>query len=292
MENEFASCDKHLSNERSESPLIWLDQGLPVDAIYLDFRKAFDFVPIERLLAKTKSYGINGKLLQWIKSFLTGWQQWVCVNSAKSSWAAVTSGVPQGSVLGPVLFTIFGNDMPEVISCNLKLFADDTKIYCPVRNTNDCEQLQHDLTNLQKWAVKWQLCFHPDKCTVIRIGTGHPEFTYSMTDNTRLVPLATSPHEKDLGVIVDSELNFENHIAAIVSKAKQIAGLMWRSFEYVDNDVFSLLYKSMIRLHLKYAAPVWSPYMWKSAEQIEKVQRRATKRIPGLCSGVTNVSQR
>ncbi|KAI8493802.1 hypothetical protein Bbelb_281490 [Branchiostoma belcheri] len=259
-----------------------LDGGEPTDVIYLDFRKAFDSVPIQRLLTKIASYGIKGKLLQWIASFLSDRKQRVCVNGALSSWAEVTSGVPQGSVLGPVLFTVFVNDMPEAVTSQLKLFADDTKMYCPVTQEKHCEELQANLHKLEEWSTKWQLCFHPDKCTVLRIGSGHPPYTYTMKGKSGLIPLKFTTEEKDLGIIVDRDLSFEKHIAKITAKANQLTGLLWRTFEYIDTEVFLLLYKSLIRPHLEYGAPVWSPHQWKQADQIENVQRRASKRVPGL----------
>ncbi|KAI8505108.1 hypothetical protein Bbelb_172170 [Branchiostoma belcheri] len=259
-----------------------LDGGEPTDVIYLDFRKAFDSVPIQRLLTKIASYGIKGKLLQWIASFLSDRKQRVCVNGALSSWAEVTSGVPQGSVLGPVLFTVFVNDMPEAVTNQLKLFADDTKMYCPVTQEKHCEELQANLYKLEEWSTKWQLCFHPDKCTVLRIGSGHPPYIYTMKGKSGLIPLKFTTEEKDLGIIVDRDLSFEKHIAKMTAKANQLTGLLWRTFEYIDTEVFLLLYKSLIRPHLEYGAPVWSPHQWKQADQIENVQRRASKRVPGL----------
>jgi len=262
----------------------WLDRGTPVDAVYLDFRKAFDSVPIKRLLAKIQSYGITGNLLNWIESFLSGRRQRVCVNGEKSEWAEVTSGVPQGSVLGPVLFTIFVNDMPEIVQSKLKLFADDTKLYRSVVQREECNKLQRDLQVLQDWAIKWQLSFHPMKCTVIRLGKGHPDYTYSMLDNETRTLLEFTQQEKDLGITVDKELSFSKHISNICNKANQIAGLIWRTFAYVDKEVFLLLYKSLIRPQLEYGAPAWSPYTWKLALDLERVQKRATKRVPGLRS--------
>ncbi|XP_019632664.1 PREDICTED: uncharacterized protein LOC109476223 [Branchiostoma belcheri] len=149
----------------------WLDNDMPVDVIYMDYQKAFDSVPIQRLLIKTESYGIKGKPLQWIGSFLTGRKQRVVVNGSRSSWAPVSSGVPQGSVLGPVLFTLYVNDMPEVVDSTLKLFADDTKLYRSVGESQDCQELQNDLDKLQDWAMKYsyKALDHPHKPTVTTV---------------------------------------------------------------------------------------------------------------------------
>ncbi|KAI8518899.1 hypothetical protein Bbelb_021560 [Branchiostoma belcheri] len=131
-------------------------------------------------------------------------KQKVCINESSSRWGEVYSGVPQGSVLGPVLFTIYVNDMPEVVNCSLKLFADDTKLLRPVPQVRNCEALQQDLTSLQIWADKWQLKFHPDKCTVLRVGSGHPNFTYNMSENNNPLPISlkVSSEEEDLGILV------------------------------------------------------------------------------------------
>ena len=123
----------------------------------MDFQKAFDVVPHKRLISKIRSYNFNSQLVTWIESFLIGRSQQVIVNSSKSEWMGVTSGIPQGSVLGPLLFVIFINDLPESVKSNLFLFADDTKIYRTIQNTNDPASLQADLEKLHEWSEKWLL---------------------------------------------------------------------------------------------------------------------------------------
>ena len=259
-----------------------LDNGNDIDIIYLDFQKAFDSVPHQRLLKKLKSYNIGGKVYKWLESFLLNRRQRVLVNNSPSSWSDVLSGIPQGSVLGPVLFTIFINDMPTETLCPIKLFADDAKLYHKINSEEDCQKIQEDLNRLQSWAKKWQLRFHPQKCTVLSLGRNRYEYEYHMVTANEVVPLDKPDYEKDLGVLIDRGLTFEEHINHIVKKANRLTGLMWRSFSYVDKKVFVTLYKSMIRPHLEYAASIWSPHTWKQAEEIKKIQRRATKRVAVL----------
>ena len=259
-----------------------LDNGNDIDIIYLDFQKAFDSVPHQRLLKKLKSYNIGGKVYKWLESFLLNRRQRVLVNNSPSSWSDVLSGIPQGSVLGPVLFIIFINDMPTETLCPIKLFADDAKLYHKINSEEDCQKIQEDLNRLQSWAKKWQLRFHPQKCTVLSLGRNRYEYEYHMVSANEVVPLDKPDYEKDLGVLIDRGLTFEEHINHIVKKANRLTGLMWRSFSYVDKKVFVTLYKSMIRPHREYAASIWSPHTWKQAEEIEKIQRRATKRVAVL----------
>ena len=129
-----------------------LDDNTPVDSIYLDSRKAFDSVPFERLLAKLHAYGIRGKIHQWIRDFLHNRKQTVVINTKPSDWVPVPSGIPPGSVLGQVLFLIYVNDLPDIVSSTVKLFADDTKIYRPIHDIQDQEIIQQDLNNLYKWS--------------------------------------------------------------------------------------------------------------------------------------------
>ena len=137
-----------------------LDNNIPVDILYLDFRKAFDTVPHCRLFIKLAAYGIRGKLLDWIKSFLTNRHQKVVLNGASSEWSRVYSGVPQGSVLGPLLFNIYVNDIPSVVNSETLMFADDTKIFRKIQSQSDFLQFQQDISNLLAWSVKWQLKFN------------------------------------------------------------------------------------------------------------------------------------
>lgn len=261
-----------------------LDEGKAVDAIYLDFAKAFDSVPHERLLQKVESYGINANVLAWIRDFLVGRKQRVRVNGSYSDWTPVSSGVPQGSVLGPALFVIFINDLPSVVQSSCEMYADDTKVFGTVDTQSKWDQLQQDLNNLVEWADRWQLRFNAGKCQVLHLGSKNPRYTYRMKahgSDTRS-NLGASDAEKDLGVIMDSELKFSKHIETQVGKANKILGLIRRSYDYLDAETMRLLFIALIRPHLEFANVVWSPRFQKDKNLIEGVLRRATKLVPGM----------
>ena len=173
-----------------------------MDIAYLDFAKAFDAVPHKRLLSKLSSYGIRGKLLRWLEAFLTGRSQRVSIQGSKSRWCPVTSGIPQGSVLGPTLFIIFVNDLPSHVKNTAKLFADDTKLYCRVP-ASGMVSLQADMDALAAWSRKLLLPFNEAKCRVMHVGSRNPEIQYTL--NGRLIEVADE--EKDLGIVIDKELS-------------------------------------------------------------------------------------
>ena len=139
------------------------------DVVVLDFSKAFDVVPHQRLLHKLDHYGIRGTTLNWIQNFLTKRTQKVVVDGSSSESARVRSGVPQGAVLGPLLFLTYINDLPSTVSSQVRLFADDCLLYRPIKCRADQEQLQRDLSALQDWADRWGMCFNPSKCSVLRV---------------------------------------------------------------------------------------------------------------------------
>ncbi|KAI8510470.1 hypothetical protein Bbelb_113860 [Branchiostoma belcheri] len=263
-----------------------LSHQVPVDVIFLDYAKAFDTVPHERLLRKLESHGIVGKLLQWIRTFLTRRTQQVVVNGKASSPKHVASGVPQGSVLGPLLFMIFVSDIPAELKNFVSLFADDTKVYaaaqeCEENSHSEC--LQADLGKLQEWSERMQMRFHPDKCKVLHLGKNNPrhEYTMSKADGT-LHRIECIEEEKDLGVLIDSKLSFSSHVQTQVNKANRVLGTIKHTFKYLDEDSFMLLYKSLVRPHLEYATAVWSPRTKRDRDLLERVQRRATKLVSSI----------
>ena len=160
-----------------------MDEGHAMDIIYLDFSKAFDKVPVQRLLSKCAGLGIQGKLLTWIEKWLVGRKQRVVLNGEASSWGEICSGVVQGSCLGPALFIIFINDLDNVIDVQasvLSKFADDTKWGKIVENEDDQKLFQEGINNLMKWANDWQMEFNVDKCHIMHIGSGNKKYNYSM----------------------------------------------------------------------------------------------------------------
>lgn len=255
-----------------------LDKGGKVDCIYLDFAKAFDTVPHQRLLIKLKAYGIQGQVLDWIENFLSDRKQQVRIGSSVSSWKDVLSGIPQGSVLGPILFLIYINDLPSAVNNITKLFADDTKLYREVVSRSDEENLQSDLDSLAEWSNKWQLRFNASKCKCIHYGKNCSNYVYTMCGQD----IENVCTEKDLGVTFDQELRFSVHIQQKVKKANQILGMIRNTFQCLDKEVFLPLYKSLIRPHLEYASVIWKPNLKKDIISIENVQRRATKMVSGL----------
>ena len=244
--------------------------------------KAFDRVPHRRLIKKIESYGFGGKILSWIKEFLIGRKQKVIVNGQESDWSEVKSRVPQGSVLGPLLFVIFINDLPECAETgsSLYLFADDNKLYHKIQSDQDCHDLQNDLARTKEWTDKWLLTLHPGKCKYMRIGkTNVEDIGYSLGNDQQLPKIEM---EKDLGVNIDDKLNFSHHMSEKINKANKVVGMIRRTFLTMDKVMFTTLYKTLVRPLIEYANQVWSPLLIKDIVAIENVQRRATKMVPGL----------
>lgn len=255
--------------------------GNEVDVIYLDLSKAFDKVPHNLLLLKLKRHGINGSLLSWFGSYLTDRQQRVALDGTFSDWLPVTSGVPQGSILGPLLFILYANDVPNYIQYNSKiaLFADDSKLFRPILNPTSSYNLQSDLKYLHSWSLDWGMEFNKSKCKVISISrkkTSTREASYTMDGQ----PLECVPYITDLGVTVSNDLSWSSHIEGAVAKANKTLGLVKRVCKDLpDQKVRKLLYCALVRPKLEYASSLWSPYTVKHRSLIENVQRRATKFI-------------
>ena len=256
--------------------------GIPLDVLFLDYQKAFDTVPHQRLLLQAESFGIRGKVLNWIKAFLSNRRQRVRVNDSTSSWKPVISGIPQGSILGPILFILYVNDIPSQLQSIISMYADDTKLFSALLSDGTPNTLISDLKLLEEWSKKFQMKFHPEKCHVMHIGTNNPRQEYSMSKGDQQHKLEKVSSEKDLGILIDDKLKFLEHINVKVNKANQILGCIKHTFKHLNKEIFKLLYKSMVRPHLEYNSVVWSPHLKKDMDVIERVQRRATKMVPGL----------
>ena len=261
-----------------------LDKGSSVDVVYTDYSKAFDTVSHPKLLHKLKGLGIGNTILNWLKDFLEGRLQRVRVDDSYSHWEKVRSGVPQGSVLGPILFLVYINDLPEELKdSSLKLFADDAKIYKEDQTDRDAQDLQADLDRMTAWSRKWSLGLNTSKCKVLHVSRNQVNrLNYNITVGNQRCQLEESNSEKDLGVYVDERLTFETHIGKVINTANKVTGLIARQFKYLNKEVFLDLYKSLVRPHVEYSSVVWCPCTIRDRKLIEGIQRRATKMLPGM----------
>ena len=261
----------------------YYDENKQIDTVYVDIKKAFDSIPHRRLLLKLEKYGIKGNVLKWIEDFLSERKQRVVLNGKYSNWENVTSGVPQGSVLGPVLFIIYVNDIPDSLNSFCKIFADDTKLYTAVEDKRDQIKLQKDLLKLCKWSRLWLLEFSVQKCKVVQYGNVQKHFEYKLIDKDgNLETLQKDTTEKDLGIWFQSNLKFDDHIIYVVNRSNKLLGLIKRTFKALDKDSFLILYKSLIRSILDYGGSVYYPSTKKNIQLLENIQRRATRLLPQL----------
>jgi len=251
-----------------------LNRGSVVDIIFLDFAKAFDRVPHERLLLKLKLSGIGGTLLTWLNDFLRGREQRVVLGGSCSDYVPVGSGVPQGSVLGPTLFAAYINDLPRVIINTSKLYADDCKIIGRA-DISGCSSIQSDLDAVAVWCETWAMKLNAEKCRVMHFGRQNPRRQYSLCGSI----LAQTSHERDLGIIISPDLKFSEQSAAAASRANAVLATLKRCFISRDVEMWTTLYKTYVRPHLEFAVQAWRPFLRRDCAVLERVQRRAT-RIP------------
>ncbi len=257
-----------------------VDKGGCADVFYLDFAKAFDKVPQERLLIKLRAKGVTVKLLDWIRSWLSGRTQRVRIGNCQSKKCSVDSSVPQGTVLGPPLFIIYIDDIDEAaIELDLLLkFADDTKGIKEIVTDSDRNKLQETLNKITKWAEKWAMKFNVKKCKILHVGRGNPGHDYEM-DGEKLQEVET---EKDIGIMIHKDLKPARQCQKAAGTAGAVLRQITRNFYYRDKKVFKQLYCQYVRPHLEFATPASSPWLETDIELLERVQKKAVKQVVGL----------
>ena len=255
----------------------YLDNRQQVDLLILDFSKAFDTVPHHRLLQKLDHYGVRGNIHGWLKSWLTSRDQRVVVDGDHSTSVPVRSGVPQGTVLGPLMFLLYINDIGDDIKSSIRLFADDSLIYMAISSRDHCQQLQDDLTTVVNWTKKWQMIFNPSKCYVLQIARVRALISYPYHMDGHV--LETVSHNPYLGVELTNTLSWDTHIQKIIGKANRSLGFLRRNLGKCPTNIKRQVYLGLVRPHLEYASSVWDPHLQKHIYQLEMVQRREARFI-------------
>jgi len=259
--------------------LSFFDRKIQVDVAVLDFSKAFDTVPHDRLIHKLDHYGIRGNVKNWIKGFLTSRTQKVLVDGKCSDLADVVSGVPQGTVLGPLLFLLHINDLPLHVTSKIRLFADDCLLYRQVTTPEDSLLLQKDLDSLENWGKNWGMSFNAKKCNILRISRGSTPIgkMYSLGDEI----LAEVDNTKYLGITISNDLNWSPHISKITQKANNSLAFLRRNLKLCPKQLKETAFKALVRSLIEYSASVWDPFLIGHINDIEKVQRRGARFVYG-----------
>ena len=276
--------------------LEYCSKGAEVDTIYVDYAKAFDKIDHDILLKKLKLYGIDGKYHRWITNFLVGRKQFVFVDNTPSYETAVVSGVPQGSVLGPLLFVLYVNDIVEIVNnSHIHTFADDTKISRQIVTASDKNLLQEDLDAIKRWTSLNNMKLNEDKFSLISHHTKsnvEPEemdtfrelpffsesTTYEASTSEVIYP---SESVRDLGVIIDKQLNWKDHIYKIKQDARRMIAWIFNVFYTRDKATMLLLFNALVRSRLEYCCELWDPNTVGLINEVEKIQKNFTKKIDG-----------
>ena len=251
-----------------------------MDVVYLDFAKAFDKCDHGVIAHKLRAFGIGGKVGIWIHQFLTQRQQQVRLSGHLSEKEWVVSGVPQGSVLGPLLFTILILDIDVgVLTSAILTYADDTKIFKAIENLKDAELLQDDLATLYTWSTTNNQDFNAKKFESMSYSANnHRNLYFSPSGDA----IQSKDHIRDLGVTFSVDATFDKHVDIITGKARRLSGWMLRTFISRDSELMLALLKQLIIPTLEYCCPVWSPGDATNINKLEKVQKSFTKKIFGL----------
>ncbi len=258
-----------------------LDEGKEVRVVFCDISKAFDRVWHKGLLRKLESIGIRGSLLSWVKNYLSERKQRVVINNSTSSWRDINAGVPQGSILGPLLFIVFINDILTDINSTIKLFADDTSLYLIVDDPQETAQtLNDDLVKLHAWSTKWLVNFNPQKTETMTISRklNKPHQPNLIMNNTII---STVTEHKHLGLQLSDDGNWNKHIDMITKKAFSRVNIL-RKFKFIlDRKTLETIYITFIRPLLEYADVVWDTKTQILINKLENVQVEAARIVTG-----------
>ena len=257
-----------------------LDERKDIHCTFFDLQKAFDKVPHRRLMAKLEQLQLNKPLLKWINSYLLNREQSVLVNGVESEFVQVISGVPQGSVLGPLLFLIYINDVASIklsVNTKLSLYADDMLLYKVITSSEDYAELQEDINLIHNWSVNNLMTFNASKCKCMYISRKRERRCPSVSLDNATMEYVT--HYKYLGVVISSDMTWTSHIQHICNKTKRIIGMLYRNcIKYTsDSSANVRMYLAYAHPILEYPAQVWSPYTTKDTQLLEKVQKFALR---------------
>ena len=255
-----------------------LDDKQQVDLIILDFQKAFDKVPHRHLLHKLHESGIHGQLHEWLTCYLTERTQRVIVDGCESTEDRVMSGVPQGTVLGPLMFLTYINDITCGINGQMRLFADYALLYYPVRTIADGASLQHDLHTLHRWSKSWKMAFNGKKCHVMHVTRNRNITNCSYTlGQDKLTPVSHHPY---LGVELDDHLNWKEQTARVRSKGVRMLNMVRRNFTRGTTPTIRCeIYKSLVRPSMEYGSIVWDPHQLTRIKTLEAVQNKGARYV-------------
>ena len=261
-----------------------LENGHNVDCVYLDFSKCFDKIDIGLLCHKLKENKIHSKHGIWLHNFLVDRKQQVVVDNELSSPSEVISGIPQGTVLGPVLALIFLSDLDDGIENVASMFADDTRIMGEIQQETDVEKLQKDLDKVFHWAEDNNMRFNSDKFELLRYGNNQEikdDTIYFSADND---PIEEKEVLRDLGIMMNNDATFKNHIDKVCKTVKQKSGWILRTFVCRQPHILKLLWKSLVQPHVDYCSQLYMPVSGNGLNELENVQRHFTSRIPSTHS--------